>query len=433
MDEQRIIILDALAYLFSFIYWTVKIRKINAGLLILFIMTISHIGAILYYSVLSELGLIQDTITIMPFIFLYSVIIINLYPFLKHEGIKSIDVSGYEKYIYILSLIIILFNFEPFIENINVMLSSKSDYSEMYEDMREGFSSIYSELGERLMRWSNYFRLFVPISFFYYLSQKEKDFTILAGLFMCMINYVLYWVNLGGRGGILSQFLMYLLCYLLFLPTFPDNMLRYMKRVLLIMTIPLIMVFAAITVSRFEGGSSNKSLVEWLLLYTSEGPIKFNNEMWNGEHNTNGDVNLCYLKSILGLKTFTTFEERDDYYLAKNGRRIEVFYTYVGDFVSDFGIFGALVTCFVLYLLLRRTLLEDGIVPFHYMFYILFVAHMLSIGFASNIYRSNNMQKGCFFMLLIFIFLARLYNPDKENLEEETDEKSIVEIKEVEI
>lgn len=89
MDKNQIIILaDALTYLLTFIYWLVKLKRLNVGLIILAIMAISHIGAVFYYAVQVELGLFHGDIQILPFIYLYLLIMICLLPFLQHKGIK---------------------------------------------------------------------------------------------------------------------------------------------------------------------------------------------------------------------------------------------------------------------------------------------------------------------------------------------------------
>ena len=426
MDNlQLIIVFDAMLYLLTFIYWAFKLKKINAGLGILLIMCMSHVGAIFYYRVLYEFGFDLE-FGIIPFVFLYLMIMMNLYPFLKHDGIREIDVTGNERFIKVLSIFVILITVEPFFENIKVLLTSKAEYSDVYDDMREGYLKIYTGFGEMLMGWSNHFRLFVPIAFFYYLSIEEKKKWIIAGLVMCMANYILYWANYGTRGGILSQAFMYLFSFILFMPLFDPTTIRKVKRWIVIASIPMVLFFALITLSRFNSGSSNKTLVGWILLYSSEGPIKFSNEMWDGEHNTNGDVNLCYLKSLVGLKTFTSFEDRDEYYLAKNGRRIENFYTYVGDFVSDFGVFGAFVVCLILTLVTKHFLRKDGVLLFQNLLFVLFAIHMYSIGFASNIYRSNSMQKDNFYLFVVFLIMTYLSKTSKyqitqtNNVEEET-------------
>lgn len=405
MDNNQIIILiDALVYVLTFIYWAVKLRKLNVGLILLAIMTFSHVGAIFYYTIVRELGLLPADIKVLPFVYLYVSIMLCLLPFLKYKGAKQVDDSYCKNLITFLTFFVIAVNIEPFFENLNLLRSSGEDYSELYEDMRDGELDLYSSIGKTLAGWSNHFRLIVPILFFYHLTKSGVNWKCVIGLGMCMVNMILYWVNMGTRGGIVSQMFMYILAFILFVPVMSRNTVSKIKKVFLVGAIPCVILFVSITFSRYNSKvNPNKSLIGWLLLYTSEGPIKFNTEMWDGPHNTNGDVNTNFLKDLVGLKTYTSFEERDDHYMAKNGRRIEVFYTYVGDFISDYSYVGGIVICLFLYGMERKLMKKNGIMPFHYFVLLLFVAHLYSIGFASNIYRSYGMQKGLFYMLIILL------------------------------
>ncbi len=415
MDKNQIIILaDALTYLLTFIYWLVKLKRLNVGLIILAIMAISHIGAVFYYAVQVELGLFHGDIQILPFIYLYLLIMICLLPFLQHKGIKMVDNRGCETFTTYLAIFIVILNIEPFLENLFLLRSSGAEYSELYEDMRDGELDIYSGLGKKLMQWCNYFRLLVPILFFYYLSRPKTNKLFIYGLGMCLVNMILFWINIGTRGGILSQFLMYTLAFVLFMPVMPDLTISKIKRYFFISAIPCLIVFAGITISRYNSKDTDRSLIGWLLLYSSEGPIRFNTEMWDGPHNTNGDVNTCLIKDMLGMKTYITYEDRDTHYWAKNGRRIEVFYTFIGDFISDFSYWGGIAICLIFFGIERKLLRRNGVIPLHYFIFLLFFIHLYSIGFASNIYRSYGMQRGVFYMCIVYCLFAFSKNSFKK-------------------
>lgn len=408
-NNQKIIFFDGLLYLLTTFYWLLKLKKINAGLIVLAIMAMSHFGALFYYTVLSDLGLLEEDIQVTPFVYLYAMITMGVYPFLKHKGISKVDDTGIEKPILMLSIFVIAISIEPLLENIYILLTSSEDYGDVYEDMRDGELKIYSTVGTTLGGWSNHLRIFVAAALFYYLSKKDKKYPIIFGLTLCALNHILFWVNGGQRGGMMSQLIIYALTFVLFMPTFNPKMIRKLKKVLLWSSIPIILMFSAITLSRFNNGGTNKTLLAWILLYTSEGPIKFNTEMWDGDHNTNGDVNVNFLKDLLGMKTFTTYEDRDDFYMGINGRRIEVFYTYVGDFLSDFGYIGAALVCTLLFCLTRKLLSNGGTIPFHRLLLIIYIIHMYSIGFASNVYRAYSLQKDIFYIVNLYLILAFFY------------------------
>ena len=167
----------------------------------------------------------------------------------------------------------------------------------------------------------------------------------------------------------------------------------------------LLFMFITITSSRLEGYSSSSSSVDmtmnvYLLQYAAEGQVLFNAEIWDNLPNTNGDVNFCFYKKLLGMKTYTTYREREDYYIAKNGMRIEVFRTYVGDFISDLGYMGGLIFCLIITFFVYR-FYNDGNMTIPSLMLFTNLLQLYGIGFASNVYRDYSMSKGFFIILMV--------------------------------
>lgn len=407
-SDLTIIYIDALIYILTLTYWIRK-KRWNAGILILLIMTISHVGAVFYYSVLSYLGLVVDNIKMEPFVYLFCCIFICIYPLLKNDSIRQIDVRGNVLFTKYLSIFIILITLEPFFENIKILMTQNEEYSDLYEVLRDEDTSVYeyigfSEIALMFNRWSSYFKLPATVLFFFYLSKKNKPMII--GLGMVLLHYMLLGSSLGQRGLLIIMGLMYLSCFILMSHTYNKTAIKKFLLLSSAACIPFFFFFIFITISRYDAGNSQKTIGQWILLYVSEGPIKFNNEMYYGEHNTNGDVNLCFLKEVFGLDTHTEFMERDQYYYAKNGRRIEVFYTFVGDLISDFGTIGAIIICMFLSILTFNLFHnKNGIIPIDRFMIILFLCHMYCIGFASNVYRAYSLQKGVFIMFLLCLIM----------------------------
>ena len=61
IDKQQFyVFIDAMLYVLTSIYFIWKKKTINVGIFILLIMTISHVGAIFYYTVLNSLGVAMN-------------------------------------------------------------------------------------------------------------------------------------------------------------------------------------------------------------------------------------------------------------------------------------------------------------------------------------------------------------------------------------
>lgn len=416
--EQKLLIADFILYMLTLIYW-VKKKKFNVGIFILSIMTISHLGAIFYYDILSSFGTLIH-IEMTPLIYLYTTILICLYPFLSHNGIRNINTNGNMRLIQALSFFIIIISIEPFIENMILLFhSSDVNYSDVYSDRMDGKLQNYSFIGAKLMGWSSHFRIFAVAAFFYFCTKEKQYKYVKLGLGGVLLNYLLMGINNGSRGDLMTLTFLYVCCFLLLYSSFPRKFIFQIRKIFLIILIPVTLIFATITLDRYNSGTSNKTLVGWLLLYSSEGPIKFCNEMWNGEHNTNGDVNMNLFKDILGLKTYTTYEDRENHYIAKNNRRIEVFYTFIGDFVSDFGIYWTFILCLCLMRICVTLYSHNNTIKFSSIMLLLYLAHLYSIGFASNVYRSYNQQKSIFITLIIFFILNITSQKHKKHINHE--------------
>ena len=320
-----------------------------------------------------------------------------------------------EYFVYIICILTII----PLAENIVVFFKNglSADYASVYEDKMDKKLNIFSDITNNLNRWLNYFRVIILGIFFWFISFEKKNKWVICSLLICILYYILYSINISSRAFILCIFLLSGGCFLLLKKTYTANTRKTIKKILIVFASIAICFMAFITISRYNV-KSQKTIYEWVLLYISEGPIKFNNEMWDANHNTNGDVNLTLLKDMLDEKTYLTYQDRDEYYLMKNGRRIEVFYTYVGDFLSDFDYVGAFICCLLLFLLGNHILKNKKRITFEAYIVICFLINLYVIGFASNMFRSYSMQRGVFysFILLSLLFIYRNYRKKRTYL-----------------
>ena len=72
----------------------------------------------------------------------------------------------------------------------------------------------------------------------------------------------------------------------------------------------------------------------------------------------------------------------------------------------------------MIYVLERRLLRRDGVMPIHYLIFLLFFSQLLAIGFASNMYREYTLQKSMFYMTIVFslfVLAKRNNKPQKVN------------------
>ncbi len=87
-EDLFILMLNITLYVTTFLF-LLRYKVWNIGTLVWTLFTISHIGSFFYYFILVELGFELGHIRIAPFLYLYSCILLCLYPFIKYGRIKK--------------------------------------------------------------------------------------------------------------------------------------------------------------------------------------------------------------------------------------------------------------------------------------------------------------------------------------------------------
>ena len=120
------------------------------------------------------------------------------------------------------------------------------------------------------------------------------------------------------------------------------------NRGLTILICILIFVFVIISITRF-GASNKESLIESYCRYAGEG---FNNLY----------SDMMYIdKHTYGLHTFRALfgdENTADYLTMYMGIRMFVYYTFMGDFIADFDLIGAMVIFLVVSFIVYRSIIK---------------------------------------------------------------------------
>lgn len=413
------LVLDSLVYLLTFFYFLGKAKGFTIGSILLLIFAVSHICGIPYYLIFKSLG---EYIDVKPiaYIFLFAMTMLTIYPLLNFHGVKYIKMKGLEPYVRYFVIFIFIISLLPLFENIEFFIrngGSSSDFGELYQMKREGTIQIYSKLGSRFMWIAGMFKIVILGTLFYYIRFYSKRKMLVWMLIIIEVNYLLNGINLGSRGAIASTLLMFVSCYLLLNLFYTQTMKRKLARYFLIVAIPALLLISLMTSSRYNAMNTSVTFTGWVVRYLGEGPVNFSTLMWDGKHNTNGDVNLNYFKSLLGMKTYKTYDERDEHYLNLNGRRIEIFYTYIGDFLSDFGYAGCVIVCLLVFLIIKLLLKKQrGAISFeNYIIAIIFL-NLYVLGFASNVYRSYNMQMNIVVTLICVLALRFLADSSEVKL-----------------
>lgn len=411
--ENSIVVVNMLLYIATTIYLYIK-YKFNLGNLIFSIFTLSNVGAFFYYHLLVYLGW-RNYITLPPFLYLYGVTLMCIIPLVIGSGYSDIKICQNNiKLIKILVLFFVIISIEPFIENV-ILFMRGTDYSDLYFDSREGEIQIYTSIGAKLQKYANYSRLMIPVFLFCLLKDYKIYKSYIIGALFVMSNQVLSSINYGMRGMMIILGLLYIGIFIMVMKSYTVQLVKKIIHFSVYVAIAITIIFSAITISRYEnGGSKDKTIDQWVLLYISEGPIKFNSEMWDEGGLTEGDVTISQVKNFIGLKTFTNDIDRDFYYSGKS-KRVEVFYTFIGDFYSDFGAVITLIIFALISYFFYRTYSRSNTISVHLLLLQVFFVHIYLIGFASNVYRSNSLQRCAIITMIVALLMYFIEKSNKKN------------------
>ncbi len=289
-----------------------------------------------------------EPLRLFPYIYLYLMLMIALWPAVYHHLHPVTEIEEPHTRMLKLTAWLICFcalcQVPDIASNFNdglVMLFTDTDagkdaYSEQLSDADEAgtaisnlFAIIYNSLSDVAI-----------FLFFYFLTQKEKNRLLVAGLGFSIAVGLLIPVMHGQRSGVILGVLTLILGYFFF-QEYYSRMLNLLVRGVGVVVLAMVALpVAAITFSRFD--SMMAGVLGFLNWYIGQANVFFNNYDLDAGGIRYGDRTLNLFKRLIDSDTPANFVERrekyhnlelDDYY----------FSTFVGDFTIDFGPYLAIV------------------------------------------------------------------------------------------
>jgi len=375
------------AWLVTIIVYQKKKKHFDAGSVLL--------CSYLLYSVISFLLYNSDTpfntfdsIRLLPFIYLYLMLIMTFLPILKYND-HSINEIQKPTTIFLHTVCIIFIAaslvqlptiVSDFSTNILKLLISDSGGQELYSDsLSNAYSTGDGNISNLASIISNAFGNFGILLFFYYLTLKNHNKIILFGLLYSCIIGILTNISLGQRGPISAVLLSMIITYFALRKFFQPKI----NKIIIIVGISLIAAAAvpliALTTSRF--GDLDGGPLPSVYYYVGQENLYFNNYGLDNGGIRYADRTFPIFKRMLGFDNVPhNFTERRQKYpnLEIND---EVFVGFVGDFTLDFGPFVAPVI-FIIFILfvLHKTRIRNGRILFHQLILIHFVMCVCMLG-----------------------------------------------------
>lgn len=338
IDPLSILIGYAAVWFLLFYFFYKKKQTIGiAGFTLLF-MGVSALTTIYFYqNSQKQIANIQIT----PFLFILSCVLICLWPFIINaHGMKKIGLAQYEDNNNIIYYFLLLSS--PLLIWAIIELSYAAIHTEIsalveiYDD-RQKMKTKLSGVGYICVGYMRQFDLIWPILFFYCVSKagRYKKFAyvaLLGTLCMCLDGYIG-----ASRAAIVRQIIYFICVYFMCKNTLSKTLNRRITVFSGGLLAVVGMFLIAITISRFSSGNSSVDILTWISLYSGEGVLRFSEYIWDLDQVSYGDTNFSFVKSCLGLDTFTINDMRREYYALKFNIPTHIFYTYIGDMTMDLG------------------------------------------------------------------------------------------------
>lgn len=379
-----LLILLIIAWVVTLIIYQCRKKVIDAGTILL----ASYAGFAVFSLLLYNGG--QYTflpLNLLPFILLYILEMMGMYPILKFDTVKVTSIKKPNMtwfyliswFFIVCSLIHLPSSLAHAREGITMILLDPNGGQELY--LETNASTVDSGGGI-----SNIFAIFAAafsgigiLLFFFSLTlDKPNKITVIGLLLSCLMRLVTG-VASGQRGMVVEPLLVMIITYF--------GIHRYIKPkynkiakimgivVIVLVTIPLV----AITMSRFDNKLYDP--LESVYFYAGQQNLYFNNYALDDNGIRYGDRIIPLFKRMVGCHDVPkNFWERRLKYpsLYVND---EVFYTYVGDFMIDFGVL-ATILIFILgtVLFTDRTRPKNGQIQLHQLILLQFLMYLCMSG-----------------------------------------------------
>lgn len=337
---------NSLLYCGTFYYFWKKNKKVNIGILVLSLWSLSAICGIYYCQ--TDLHKWNHTFTLLPFIYVFLLFMISIFPLLNLKEWKIQNISTNIRLINKLAILISIIAIIPFYENlIQLFYTIQSGSDEMIEVLNsryrdETYDQYYymSDIGKKLTWYNNNLGIVSNCLFLYYISFFKKNKILITGLLISILTTYLAAYNTSARYIIVKNMLLLVFYGLIFYRFMNYKTQKKLIKYSVIVIGSFITMTMIISIFRYSDIMENKaysySMLDWLSLYLSEGFLNFNGDMWYIKDYLWGR-NTMFLERY--MFDITQHVEGRDFVIFESIVKIPMnyFYTMIGDFYVDFG------------------------------------------------------------------------------------------------
>lgn len=355
-----ILCFNAVIWIVTLIYWIWKKSISNIGVIVLLLYTFISCASCHLFSHPDMMGFYEDNVYVVPFIYLYVILLLLIYPFLKMDYNRVEELKLPSKkiiepicvFIIVCALYQLITGLPDVKQGLTLILLDSSNAIDAYIDTteanmeRKALSGSFSLIGFLVTTGMNFSMLF----FFLYILYPNKNIKILIGLIVAVMANPIMSVASGSREKVVITLLVFCFMFLLLRPFISSKIRRIITVVSATFFSLLLLFFVIISFARARGDIDNVLL--GFESYFGMSFLHFDQKCFYAGGTREGNLVSPLLNVILGGQTYSQEALRDKY--ASLGVDNGIFYTFVGDFVLDYGPFIAFVVLVIFACFCRR-------------------------------------------------------------------------------
>lgn len=392
-------------------YWRRYCYIGAGGFLIILFFVFSILSTLLYND--SFWGRGYENITLLPFLYLYVMIMISIYPILKWDkldvqriGPKNSSIILIISWLFVICSFARISSFSNLGGGLMMMIADSDAGQEVYNEMTVDSQASLGDgsISNLFAILSNLLFDFGVLFLFYFLIKKEKYlFTIICLLISCFICVIIP-IASSQRGPVLERILIMAIVYFAFSKQLSSQIKKIIHKVAFILLVLISIPIAYITISRFE----SRGILGSLYAYFGQQNLNFNMYAFDNNGIRYGDrIFPVFKKMLLFDNVPSNFWERRLKYpnLHIND---EVFIGYVGDFLLDFGPFLSILI-FITYSLFvySRLNVYNGHIYIYKLLPLLMLMHICVYGSLFLFPLADMMNYQIILYILLYLFFKR--------------------------
>lgn len=361
--------LYSISLLLTLLIYQKKKKCFDAGSLLISAYCVSSFCSIIYYN--DILYIHNEGNYFFPLVYLFIMLIISLKPIMNFDNQerllilpKRIIIEGFSWLFIISTFLGSLFSDNSVFDGLILLMIDESAGLEMYQGMLDNAATAGSGISNLPTIISNaMYSVAVLLAFINLTYIKKKKFLICC-IFCALLWSALKYVSIGERGGLVNRMLQIVVTYFGVKNYLREDTNRIIKKIGLVVIVLVSLPMIALTVSRF--GDSEKGAGTSVISYAGQSTVNFAEYVFDNNGIRYGDRTVSLLKKIVG------FDNVPENFLQRRAKyphlRIndEVFSTYIGDFVLDFGpIITVVIFIFISLYLNQKIRMVSGKIYFH--------------------------------------------------------------------